>query len=766
MDTIFEFFFKYRPLLFEKGKLAFQPPWPSYVTWILAGSALVGAYLLYHKTKAVVPIPWRVGLAGLRGLSLLVLLVIFLQPVLILYTVTPQKSFVAVAYDVTKSMEIRDGAEGQSRIEIEKHLLRPVGNPMLEELGKKFKVRHFRFSNSADKSSGFEDVARHGNATNLERTLGQIVAELGTVPVSGIVLITDGADNRSKDLSGIAAQLRARRIPVYPVGIGSPDFSRDMEIARVSMPKKVLKDAMIEADIAIRATGYAGRRAKLVVKERDRLVQSQEITLGSNGEVKTYKVNFSSDTAGPRIFNFRVEPFRDEVIAENNDQDVLIRVEDEQPRILYCEGEPRWIYAFLRRAVQEDKNLRLLTLLRQAHGKFYRQGLDENSTSTLEKGFPTDKGELYTFKGLILGSVEATFFTFDQLRMISDFVSQRGGGLLMLGGKNSFAQGGYVNTPLEDVLPVNIRFGQGNSSIPPYEDVEYKLRLTSYGALHPVMRLALTEDENRKRWETLPPLVGLNPTSGAKPGATVLAQVALSGARGQNPVLLAFQRFGRGKAMALTTGSTWNWRMQVDSRNTTHEVFWKQMLRWLVSDAPDPVTIETEKHSYSLEEAVVLTAEVTDNTFVHQNNARVKADVKSPSGETVSLPLNWDVSREGYYSAIFRPREEGIHEVSVEALQGAKSLGKAKANFRIAESTAEFHNAALNVGLLKRLAEETGGHYYSPRDVRTLPEDISYVDNGSSRIEEKDLWDMPLLYLLLVGSISAEWVLRKRKGLA
>ncbi len=149
MDTIFEFFFKYRPLLFEKGKLAFQPPWPSYVTWLLAGSALVGAYLLYHKTKAVVPIPWRVGLAGLRGLSLLVLLVIFLQPVLILHTVTPQKSFVAVAYDVTKSMEIRDGAEGQSRIEIEKHLLRPVGNPMLEELGKKFKVRHFRFSNSA-----------------------------------------------------------------------------------------------------------------------------------------------------------------------------------------------------------------------------------------------------------------------------------------------------------------------------------------------------------------------------------------------------------------------------------------------------------------------------------------------------------------------------------------------------------------------------------------------------------------------------------------
>ncbi len=766
METIFEFLFKYRPFLFEKGKLVLEPPWPGYVTWVLAGGALVFSYLLYRRMAAVLPVGWRFALVSLRSLALLILLAIFLQPVLVLHTVIPQKSFVAIAYDVSKSMEIRDGAEGQSRIEIVKHLLRPVGNPTVDELGKKFKIRHFRFSNSAERVSSFEDLPRHGNVTNFERTLSQIVAELGNAPISGIVLITDGADNRSGNLAATAAQLRARNIPVYPVGIGSPDFSRDTEVVRVSAPKKVLKDAMVEADVAVRATGYAGRRAKLVVKDRQRLILSQEITLGSDGEVRTYKVNFPSEGAGPKILSFRVEPFQNEVISENNDQDVLVRVEDEQPQILYCEGEPRWQHGFLRRAVQEDKNLHLLTLLRQAPGKFYRQGLQEDSPSTLEKGFPAEKAELFAYKGLIIGSVEASFFSFDQLRLIADFVSQRGGGFLMLGGKSSFAQGGYVNTPLEDVLPVSMRFGQGNAGVAPYEDVEYKLKLTNYGILHPLMRLAAAEEENRKRWDATPALEGLNRTAGAKPGATVLAYAAVPGIRGESPVLLAFQRFGRGKAMALTTASTWNWRMQLDSRDNTHELFWKQMLRWLVSDVPDPVNLETEKHSYSLEETVALQAEVNDNTFVHQNNARVSAEVKSPSGERTTVTLNWDVNREGLYTGSFKPKEEGIYEVSAEAAQGSKSLGNAKANFRIAESTAEYHNAALNADLLKQLARDTGGRYYSPRDVRALPEDISYVDNGSSRIEEKDLWDMPIIFLLLIGSASAEWLIRKRKGLA
>ena len=760
MSVLFELLFKYRPLIYQKSALALRPLWPWYVSAILAVAAIVGAYGIYRRTAGATSAGWRWGLSALRAAAFLIILFIFMQPVLVLHSVMPQKSFVAVAYDLSKSMEIRDGSSKQSRLEIEQNLLRADANPLMDALGRKFKLRYFRFSGAADRAAGFEDLPRHGNITDLARTLEQVAGELGSAPVSGIVLLTDGADNHSANLGATAATLRARGIPVYPIGIGSSEFARDAELLRVSAPRRVLKDAVIEADVAVRASGYSGRRAKLVVRERDRILQSQDVTLGSDGEVKNFKVLFTGDGTGPKVFSVRIEPLPDEILSENNDQSVLIRVEDDQPPVLYVEGEPRWIYGFLRRAAQEDKNLRLVSLLRQAAGKLLRQGVE--SAATLEMVFPTDRAELFRYKGLILGSVEASFFTFDQLRMIQDFVSQRGGGFLMLGGRFSFREGGYFNTPVEDVLPVNLQ----SSAPPDIPDVEFKLRLTRYGDDHPVTRVSLAGDENRKRWESAPALVGLNPSAGPKPGATVLAQGLYANARGQSPVLLAFQRFGRGKSMALMTASTWRWRMELDARDNLHEMFWRQMLRWLVSDVDDPVGLETDKHSYSLDEAVSLRAAVRDNSFVELNNAQVSAQVKAPSGQITTVPLTWDVNREGQYSASLKPMEEGIYEATAEGLQAGRSLGTAKASFRVGDYTAEFHNAAMNADLLKQLAADTGGRFYSPGDVRTLAEDISFIDNGAARIEEKELWDMPLLYLLLVGAAGTEWALRKRKGLA
>ena len=761
MTAVFELLFKYRPLLYERGHIAFHPLWPSYLSWLLAAAAIAGAYMLYRRPE--LPQRWRYGLSSLRAATFLTILFLFSQPVLRLRSVIPQKNFVAVAYDLSKSMEIRDGLQGQSRLESVQHLLRQEDNPLLAELAAKFKLRFFRFSKSAERTESFADQPRHGEITDLERTLNQIAGELATAPIAGIVLITDGADNHSANLDAAAAQFRARKIPVYTVGIGSADIPRDTEVLRVTAPPRVLKDTIVEAEVSVKSKGYPGRRSRLVVLDRDRQLQSQEITLGSDGEVKTYKVNFSSQAAGPRVFSFRLEPFADELIPENNDQTLLIRVEDEQPAILYVEGEPRWEFGFLRRGILSDKNLQLVTLLRQADGKFFRQG-ELKLAATLEKGFPTDKAELFKFKAMILGSVEASFFTFDQLRMISDFVSQRGGGFLMLGGRNSFGQGGYANTPIEDMLPVQL--GQSARGSPDFSELEYKVRLTSYGSQHPITRLSLSADDNRKRWDAAPALVGFNPTAGPKPGATVLAQGSMPDTKGQSPVILAFQRFGKGKSAAFMTASTWRWKMEQEHSNNFHELFWKQMLRWLVSDAPNPVNAETEKNSYPPDEPVWIRGEANDPSFSPLSNAEMRAQVKAPSGQMSSVPLSWDVEKEGTYSGSFKPEEEGIYEISSEAFQGSKSLGTAKSNFRIAQSNAEFHNAAMNAELLQRLSAETGGRHYSPKDTRNLPEDISYIDTGSSRLEEKDLWDMPFLFMLLVGLISTEWILRKRKGLA
>ncbi len=761
MITIFEWLFKYRPLLYERGTIDFQPLWPPFVIWLLFAAAVSVTLFLYRRSAGGLSNSWRYGLSALRAAAFMVIVIIFMQPVLRLHTVVAQENFVAVAYDLSKSMEIEDGGEGKSRLEIEQHILRSTDNPLLEELASKFKLRFFRFSGSTERTEEFEDVPRHGDITDLERSLLEISEELATVPLAGIVLVTDGADNHSENLDGVLSQFQARNIPIYSIGVGSESFARDAEIVQVIAPKKALKDAVMEAEVSVRSVGYPGRRTKLIVTDQGKHLQSQEIVLGSDGEVKTYKINLSGQVAGPRIFKFQVESFPDEIVVQNNDQTALVNVEDTQPQILYMEGEPRWQHGFLRRAIFPDKNLQLVTLLRQADGKFYRQGIE--SPDVLEEGFPVDKEELFKYKAIILGSIEASFFSFDQLRIISDFVSRRGGGFLMLGGRNSFGQGGYINTPLEDLLPLEL--GRSADAVQEFQSLAFKMRLTTYGAQHPICRLSLLEGLNLERWETAPNLIGFNPTSGPKPGATVLARGSVQGDSGERPVILAFQRFGRGKSVAFTTDSSWRWRMQLEHTDDFHELFWRQMLRWLVSDVSDPVTIEAEKHSYSPDDIAVIRAEVNDPSFEPLNNIEISAEVTAPSGQISSVPLAWDVNKDGHYSGSFKPEEDGIHTVTCEVSNGKSTLGTAKTHFRVAESTEEFHDAALNSNLLRRISEETTGRHYSINDLDTLPEDISYIDKGAYKTEEKDLWDMPFLFLLLIGLISAEWIIRKRKGL-
>jgi len=763
MEFLFQLLFKYRPIMYERGTLAFRPPWPPYVTWLLIAAAIGLAFFIYIKARGAVTAGRRYWLISLRVLVLLVFLLLATQPVLLVPSVVPQRSFVAIAYDTSRSMEIRDSSSGGSRLEAQKGLLQPGAGSWIEALQRKFKLRYFRFAASAERASGYEDVRPHGGQTNLENSLDRIAAEFGSAPVSGIVLLTDGADNRSTDLRALAARLRARRVPVYAVGIGSPDFAGDVELLQVAAPRRVLNDSAVEASVSVKATGRAGRKARLTVGEGSRQLLSRDVTLGDTGEVKSYRLIFPGGPPGPHVYRFRIDPLPDELLTENNEVSVLVAVDDVQPQVLYVEGEPRWIYGFLRRATSGDKSLHLVSLLRQADGKFLRQGVE--SSTTLEKGFPTEARELFRYKALILGSVEASFFTFDQLRLVSEFVSRRGGGFLMLGGRHSFSQGGYANTPIEDLLPVRVN-PSSDTGGRDMAEIEFKPRLTSYGYEHPVTRVSIDDAENRKRWDGAPPLVGVNPTAGVKPGTTVLATAVTGEGGGAPPVLLAFQRFGRGRSMALATGSIWRWRMEKEHRDNFHDTFWRQMLRWLVTDAPDPVVVETGKHSYSLDESVAISMEVSEADFIRLNNARVTAEIKDPSGQTTALPVSWQAGKDGIYSASFRPRQEGIHQASVEAFDGERSVGRASCYFRIAESEEEFHDAGLNADLLRRISEETGGHYYLPGETAYLAEDISYVDNGASQTEEKAIWDMPFLFLLLIGSMCGEWFLRKKWGLS
>ena len=356
--------------------------------------------------------------------------------------------------------------------------------------------------------------------------------------------------------------------------------------------------------------------------------------------------------------------------------------------------------------------------------------------------------------------------------MLAEFVSKRGGGLLMLGGRRSFAEGGWAGTPVAEVLPVELETTDTRGDAAALFFPNLSVRPTRAGASYPVIKLADTEEASLAKWNDMPTVSSVNAVRLVKPGATVLLTAVDEGR--QDHVVLAYQRYGRGKSLVFAVQDSWNWKMDatVPVTDTTHATFWRRLVRWLVDGVPDPVAITTAVDRVEPAEPMKLTAEVVDPAFVEVNDAHVLAQVKTPSGKTLEVPMEWTVTRDGEYHGTFVPDEAGSYEVRATAVRSSggsgqpQELGSSVLHARASAGDGEYFDAAMRSSLLKRVAEETGGHFFTPSDASALPEAISYSGRGVTVVEERELWDMPVILILLLALIGAEWGVRRKLGLA
>ena len=765
MSDVFEFLFKYRPALLEEGELAFLSPWPPAVVGAVAAACAVAALISYATARGRSTLADRVVLGVLRGAALLLLFAVLMQPALVLTSVVPQRNFLAVLIDDSKSMTI-DDRDGSSRAEKATGLLAPEGG-VLTSLSERFALRYFRYSSAPSRMRGPEELTFGGSNTRIGRALGYVQEELQGVPLSGIVVVSDGGDNSDDAIGKALLPLRAASVPVFTVGLGDEEIDADVQISRVDVPAKALAGSSLPVNVLVDARGYGGRAASIVVEDMGRIVAEEEVMLPRDGQPLVVPIAVSLEAEGARELSFRVAGQPGERVLENNELRAVVQVRDRTEKILYFEGEPRHEVAFTLRAIEDDAGVQVVLLQRTAENKFLRRNLDD--PLELLGGFPTTREELYNYRALVLGSIEASFFTHDQLEMIAEFVGERGGTLLMLGGRRAFSEGGYKGTPLEDVLPVVLEEPDG--STPTERQVFVKVAPTLAGAHHPAARIAGTVEASEARWDSLPAVSTTNLVLELKPGATeFLAGTVVSGAGpSADRVVSAFQRYGRGRSIVLAVQDTWLWQMDatVPLEDQSHETFWRQLLRWTVAETPDPVEASSERQSVEAGEPATITATVADAGFVEVNGATVTARITTPAGVAQELAMDWSVEEDGSYAATFVPESDGIFEVVVDAAgRDSTVFGSARTNVRVAPSLEEFRDPHQRRGLLERVAEETSGRYYTLETVDQLAEDVRFAGGGVTVREERDLWDMPAVFLLLAGLLVGEWAYRRRRGLA
>ena len=766
MNQLVRFLFGHEQAVFTNGRFGFDVRPSAVILILIVLLAAAFIYFIYLRPRIRLSKGTTTALVALRAAILVLMVVLLLRPVVVVSSVIPRSSYVAMLIDDSVSMKLHDMPGGATRLDAVKQALlnnNAGQDSFLNQLEKKFKTNLYGFSGGLARLKDGNDLYGEGRTSDLAGALDETIKRSSGMPLSAVVLATDGAANVPSDLAAVLRELRARDIPVFTVGVGNTARPIDAELTRVNMPGRVLVGSRLNIEAIVGLSGYSASKVLLSVREDGRTVKTEDFNLRGN-DTQAVNLEITPTTPGVHRYTVEVTPLDGELTVDNNKQDSLVEVIEGPLRILHVEGEPRWELGKIRESIQpNEKNVTLVSLQRTGENKFYRQGV--GNQIELVDGFPKTEEELFSYDGLIIGSVEAGFFTADQMRSIEAFVARRGGGLLSLGGRLAFDGGKFKGTVMEDLLPLSLTGGpvdDGNSYAPVYKAV-----LTGAGQAHPITRLNEDRSANQKTWNELPPISVSEVLTNIKPGASVLLEARRVDGGAQVAPLLVQQRYGRGQTLALTASDTWRWRMRMDSKNNAHETFWRQMLRYLVSSTPKQVEVGTEKYVYALDDTINIVADIRDKHFNPVGDAHATARVTKPSGLVVDVPLKFTtLNGTNVYTGEFKADELGQHRIELFGSSGTLGQLSAHANTLVSDLNREYYSAAQNSDLLQRIASETGGKYYTADKSQALLDDLIYRQTPYSERVTKDLWDMPVNFMLIIGLLSAEWFLRKREGLA
>ena len=380
----------------------------------------------------------------------------------------------------------------------------------------------------------------------------------------------------------------------------------------------------------------------------------------------------------------------------------------------------------------------------------------------LRDGFPKSAGDLFAYHALIIDDLEAAFFTQDQMSLIQRFVSERGGGLIMLGGPGSFQSGKYDRTPIGELLPVYL--DQALSDVPAQD---YRFSLTREGQHPPwsFIRVRGTIEEEQRQLAEKPAHASLNRVRAVKPGATILARA--TGPDGTSYPALVAQSFGKGRTASLMAGDMWKWSMhRREDDEPDLERAWRQTMRWLVADVPQRIEIRTRRRTDLPQQPVELRVVARDEEFQPLDNAEVKIRIEPPQGAAVDLAGQPDETTAGVYVATYVPRHDGGYRATAEVLAADGSrIGERQAGWIAEPDLEEFSRLEPGRELLQQIARSTGGELV---DAEALDRFVSDLPN--QRIPVTEPWVFPLwhqwsVFALAMVCLVGEWGLRRLRGL-
>ena len=719
---------------------------------VLAGAAVALTVWAYRGASPQLGRRALLATTALRTLAIALVALCLLRPRLIHETVLRQRRRCAILLDTSRSMRMTDEGAGRSRLQALRALL-AANERLRRRLGLRYDLRVYRFAERAEPLLEGTLEAR-GDLTDVGEALAAAARHIRGDEAAGILLISDGNHNGPTALDAVVGLLHREQIPVFTIGLGREQPSerhQDVAVRSLDCATRAFLGNRLPVVAQVHYVGPREERTAVVLHEGDRELDRKLVTLGAGAAAEEVVLEYHAQQLGFHKLTVVATPLNGEANTANNRQSAVVRVSSARLVAFYLEGRIRPEFAFIRRSLGAAANIELLAVNAYLAGP---QGV---------AAVLPDPDTWERINVFILGDVAARDIGRDLLARLRTFVSE-GGGLLMIGGEQSFAASGYAHTPLADVLPVTLADG--------HDDAVFTAKPTAAGREHPVTRLAEEPDDCVRAWAGLRALRGSNRVGGVKPAATIL----LEGPHGR-PILIV-QDYGRGRSAALTIDTTWRWAFGPKDAGDTHRRFWRQLVLWLArSDYArhQAIAASTDRTRYVVGQRAIVTA-VVHPVAPAIAHADIVVAVKRPGGPdrsfrmgrgagTHRLVLPAPLAAPGEYRLTVQARR-------ANATPDAEPLAADHTVFLVQATDAEADTPVANLALLRRLSHQTGGAFFTAAEApeafqrllrRKPPATLARRSVRPLATSHAALGGLLALFL---AALTGDWLIRKRKGLA
>lgn len=759
--------------------------WAPWIT--LLAAAFIAAWVVYFYARET-PSAGRASKIALAGIRLAILLIIGLMIAeLMLSLRRTGLPTVAVLVDESASMGIVDreddekyrarldkrikdsGLEEVSRLNLAKTLLIGKENNLLAGIQKNYKLKLYFIAAAARPQNGTLDELRsavkqleaNGETSRLGTGVRNVLGELRGTPPAAIILLTDGINTDGETLSEVARYARRKGVPLFPIGLGSEQPVRDLELADLLVDEAVFVDDVVNFEYKLTGSGLAGRSVEVTLREKDNptVLARQKVTVGPDLAPQKLQLPYRPTKVGEFEYVVEVEPLDEEAQKENNRQQRLVSVRKEQIRVLLVQAYPNYEFRYLKNMLERDGTIQLKTVLQDADVEYAE--IDQTALAV----FPVRREELFAFDVILFGDVNPAYLSPTVMQNIADFVEEKGGGIAFIAGP-MYTPTSYLSTPLAPLFPIDLSAARLPDKGQPIRD-GFKIQPTDLGMSSPQMQLGDSPAETLRLWQNLPDMYWLLETPAIKPAARVLAEhpTRLS-ADGRKLPIFSMQYFGAGKVLFHATDDTWRWRFRLG--DVLFARYWVQTVRYLsrskLLGKDRSAELAADRREYRRGEAVRLRARFIDERLAPVEDDGVTVVLERVGHKNQSIKLRRNATSRGVFEGVLSGSLDGQYHawIASPTLEGKAPA----ADFLVTAPPGEFERVQMDAAELTRAAQETRGRFYrlidAGRVLDDLPPGRQVPIESLPPIVLWNQWWLLLAFLLLLVS---EWIMRKRKGM-